>query len=91
MKNVLKKAADIIETGGWCQGVMKTDDGCRCAFSAMREAANQIYPAPSDAARVMLDAQKHLISHVGSSVTRWNDHPQQTKEDVMRVLRELGS
>jgi hypothetical protein len=39
-RDILLKAADIIEEGGWCQHSYHVDDGRHCAMGAMNPAAN---------------------------------------------------
>lgn len=76
---LLKEAAALIREKGWCQRQLKSDNGEYCAMGAI-EAKTERFDEFSAAKALM----KQRIG--GHSVTKWNDEPQRTKDEVLAAL-----
>ncbi len=85
---VARKAADLLERDGWCQGLFR--DGTRRCLSAAITAAVADVSAPRRdiADEVVRDA---LRRHTGMTSTRWNDAPERTGDDVIALLRQVAN
>ena len=95
-KETLLKAADILETKGWTQeyfarnkkGEMTNvigDATCFCAMGAISAAEGGPYVSIYDKETV-----KYLGEHVDDLVFRWNDAPDQTAVNVIKIMRECA-
>lgn len=87
-QTVLLDAANYIEKHGWIQGGMEHPDGRVCAFGALTHAAKFTSGDywVHDGYRL---AVHHLVDKVGH-IPMWNDHPWQTKEEVVSTLRKVA-
>lgn len=79
--NILKPS-EVLESQEWIQGKLYARDkdhnitGC-CMVGAIEQAEETGYPA--------YELWKYLK---GTTITRWNDSPERTKEEVIARLRE---
>lgn len=97
---VLEKAADLIESRGWCQGryaaIGHNDDSCShldsraacwCAEGAIGRVAGIQIP--------QLDGRYPAIAalrdHLGSPIVKWNDEMGRTRAEVVRELRACAA
>lgn len=99
----LDKAWKVLEKG-WCQGELaKTEDGegcpyfyskacSHCTLGALYLVYFQTSDSDFDTSDLDLVTAK-LLNHIEplgfDSIVKWNDHPSQTQEDVIKVLKEL--
>jgi len=81
-KDILLRAAEILEERGWCQGHYR-HGGAFCAMGAIKEAA----PLNSEA----MNALDALSRRVEPHVAAWNDHPSRTASEVIAKLREVAA
>ena len=81
VKVLLQEAVDEIERHGWLQGHLEGPGGECCATEAINRAARR----HNCGSYTAFDKLRELIS--GESVAQWNDHPQQTRENVLQTLR----
>lgn len=80
---VLLKAAAYIEEHGWCQNSLITDDGKVCAMGAIHMiCGGGLLPCPTFYA-----AKERLEQCTESLLSKWNDTPGRTKEEVIAALR----
>lgn len=91
----LLKAADLLESNGWCQYTYRDYRGQRCLMGALHDASwsEQLddgfggrLPSVSHSLAV-----GHLMCRLGGSISHWNDHPGRTQEEVVAVLREAAT
>lgn len=78
----LLRAADLLETEGWCQKSGRKD-GKRCAAVAIEDAAPSYEVEDSAWLRV-------YRALGGTSIVCWNDAPGRTQEDVTAFLRSVA-
>lgn len=86
------KAAEVIETRGWCQGAHSNSRGQVCALGALAAVVGRDpYDDPlTDEEAAALRAMG-FKSHYGPElepIWKWNDAPDRTKEEVIAKLRE---
>ena len=100
-QDILNAAADLIERTGWTQGEFAKDaDGdpvsatspfanCFCMFGAIYRVTAEVSPRGS----IMADlAEEILAERVGyDHFSKWNDHPDRTKEEVIAALRGVSN
>jgi hypothetical protein len=89
---ILDKAASIIQTNGWCQNTFKDSDGKYCIIGAMIEASE------SDRDYFFNNHYSEIFSKlckaeplIGASIAAWNDSEDQTKENVISILKKAAS
>ena len=88
------KVADLVEKG-WTQGTSaRTKSGARCDFQDTRAvswclsgAILAVYYGP-----LSVTSLTELRSYlgIGALASRWNDHPDRTQEEVLKLLRETA-
>ncbi len=81
---VARKAADLLERDGWCQGRLVGNKGDHCILGAL-DAVD-----PSEDAR-FLKATSDFILRVKGAVTLWNDAPERTANEVIALLRQVAT
>lgn len=81
---ILNKAADLLETNGWCHGYYKDMDGNLCAAGATYEADHS---GSVDADHVLLEYVSTQRDIPWPSVEAWNDTPGRTPEEVIEAMR----
>src|SRR4051812_11113109 len=90
-REILHRAADLLEEFGWCQKQLGSKElGQMCVFGALAEAADEF--------RVPTDILRQAIGQVTPSdedgrwghLTTWNDQPGRTRDEVVARLREVA-
>lgn len=96
--NIFDKAADILEANGWCKGELEDDQGRRCAYGALEAAADHsggtdgdIVAAEELADARLVDSGRAERGGSGFILIDWNNAPETTGEDVIRLFRELAN
>lgn len=98
---VYRKAAQVIRTGGLTQGAFFTDDGKHCTVGALRTLTGSLpetYRFLPLLADLIGGPQPCPCGGTGcgtaldpyGNVTRWNDHPQRTPDDVLLLLEQAA-
>lgn len=87
VKEVLLKAAEIIEERGWCQGSYNKETGEVCAKGGLRKAVGWPHQ-DGEGYYGALDALYTLIG--AGTILSWNDTPGRTKSDVITALRQAA-
>lgn len=96
-KDVLRKAADLIEEAGWTRGTYARDaEGKPCYFDSKlarcycANGAMQAVTARSESDKVYREAYDLLCKRLGVSfISEWNDSLL-TSGEVVRALREVA-
>jgi hypothetical protein len=84
VRDVLHRAADLLEEFGWCQGRAGSKaDGAMCAGGAVIEAVADFRNGPN----FWTTWSRFCEKYRGTS---WNDAPGRTKEEVVTALREAA-
>lgn len=80
---VLRKAVELLEADGWCQGKAKDDQGRRCALAALEEADGLVGQS---------SAMYHLVKAAEGkfSLVQWNDELERTVEDVIAFFERTA-
>ncbi len=81
ISRTLRRAADMIERQGWCQGQWADKHGRVCIMGALGDTESD--PAAFCA------ACHRLSTHLGQRLSMWNDEPGRTKDEVLAMLRSL--
>lgn len=84
--DLLREAAHLLETRGWCRGRFESRSGHFCAVGALRYAASGASDSSSQSVRDAVDALK---DDLGIPVVRWNDD-QRDRRKVVRQLRRTA-
>ena len=85
-REVLLKAADIIEEKGWYQGNMIGPKGELCMLGALNVASD--YSLEYFNVRTVVRDHLHIsVKDKSFSLSNWNDAPERTKEEVIAALR----
>lgn len=86
-RQVLLDAAQRIRERGWCRGTVCDSKGRNCAIGAIHKytRVNGIVTHPSTPGE-FYPAQRQFAKIVGGSVSRWNDLPGRTQEEVIAAL-----
>ena len=95
--DVLEKAADMLESGeiDWCQrvafqyqrGLINPDPVAACSAGAVALAANRL---GGSSVSTVAAAQLAAREAWGQELTRWNDHPDRTKEEVINFFKQTA-
>ncbi len=87
-RRVLRRAAALLETNGWCQGEMEGDGGRHCALGAIEAS----YIDPEDGTLAIM-ALKKVLGAKGRKafIADWNDTRGRTKKDVIAKLRKAAA
>ena len=92
--DVLRRAADYIAEHGWKRGDMGDHGGPRCAVGALHSAVGaQDYSHLGDDSERLVEAAWTLaeVRIPCQSLSRWNDQPHRTAEEVISTLRTVAS
>jgi len=94
-RDILLKAADIIEEGGWCQHSYHDDDGRHCAMGAMNLASNHRQTDAHGIATARLHREVNQLELYSGEIdiTRWNDLlPWDTgAQTVIETMRKVAA
>lgn len=97
--DVLEKAADLLETQGWCQDVYRNKAGELCSIGAVRtaiwgDARMRTTTTNKDdvelANRTLAVLADKVGVEPGSVGTEWNDDPWRTKEEVVDAFKHAA-
>lgn len=93
VQTTLDKAAELIERDGWCQLRTGSPGTPHCILGAVRDGLIEMgYEGHKDeflAAREEISARLFFHFRRGlNAVTKWNDDPSTTRQDVLDVLRD---
>lgn len=98
MANRIREAIEVLARRGWTQGTFTDDSGRHCLQGALYEAYGCQPRRPGTTAHSGLAADLRLVNEtiaceypdrVGAvGVSRFNDHPETTIDDVVRVLEK---
>ena len=79
--DVLREAARLIRTSGWCTGTYDSADGRHCALGAIYAVRSQC--RPWELSQVQAEAREVLKHHLGVlRIPAWNDEVAIDGEDV---------
>jgi hypothetical protein len=95
-REILHRAADLIEEFGWCQGAYSQCEhghpyceehplGSHCAEGAIMQGL-----ADLGSSALYAETVASLERRVGCALPRWNDQPGRTKAEVISFLRETA-
>ncbi len=82
-REMLHTAADKIKADGWCQKTLHCD-GKHCAYGAL---IADIRTWSTEQNKAFGQTVSALRSLVGKSISKWNDAPERTEEEVIATLR----
>lgn len=89
VSEVLDRAADVLEEDGWCQYSMHDELGRYCALGAIKA----VTPDP-DAFAERGYATRALRDYLSPTrpfqISKWNDNPDRTKEEVIDALQQAA-
>jgi RNAse (barnase) inhibitor barstar len=89
---ILRKAADVIRTGGLVKGTFDTRDGQHCTVGALWAAVGgnvmENLDAEVDVLAEMIGVGPGLMS--STAIFHWNDQPETTAEDVVTLLEQAA-
>lgn len=90
-QQILLKAADILETHGWCQKSFGDYHHGFCAIGAIRAVTAQPWDkvgiTDPDGRRAAMKLYRNIR---GQTIALWNDTYGRTKEEVIAKLREVA-
>ncbi len=81
---VARKAADLIERDGWCQGRFRNGRR-RCLVAALDDVSHE---AVTELAVVRVVLKEHTGERWSSD---WNDAPERTADEVIALLRQVAN
>lgn len=92
--DILNKAADILTTGGWCQGTygeLDSNSGPHCAKGALWRAMVEADVQSTDMriswlSKLIIEAANHR-----GNIVSWNDEPNRTASEVISTFRKAAS
>ena len=93
---ILERAAELLETRGWCRDTYSNEAGQHCAMGALSTvAADTMHRIEyADALAVLAAAllrSGHVRGDLGewplSVVVQWNDYPFRTADEVIETLK----
>lgn len=99
---VIRKAAEVVQTGGLCKGRYHTAKGEHCTVGALQAVTDSfsgtlVTDAQEVVAGVIFEQFPERVAVLGASgdftfgvVTFFNDHEDTTKEDVVMVLEKAA-
>lgn len=92
------KAYEVLEQHDWTQGwfarnirerPVSVNDEAACSFCTVG-AIDKAYEDYNTNHEMRFKLEEYLYAKTGSfSISNWNDHPDRTKEDIIKVLKEL--
>lgn len=85
LKQVLEEARDILNGADWYHG-NNPSDGCKCAYTAIAQAEDNVCSASLRTARFFAEANDIADDGYLNGVPNWNDAPGRTKEEVLEAF-----
>ena len=103
MINTIREAIAVLARSGWTKGTFRDESSRRCLQGALYE-AHGLQPAcerpMNGALSAELAADVRLVNHIleaqyperfgAVGISRFNDHPETTIDDVVRVLEKAA-
>jgi hypothetical protein len=98
LSGIYRDASKLLREHGWCQNCSKTE-GRRCVTQALYDCRNSFRDIDNDGYEEAIEILVDMVrptSAVGGSyglitneciLTRWNDAPERTIEDVLDALK----
>jgi len=89
---VLDAAADRLQTTGWVKKEFGPPEGPNCGWGALCEAWRDLTGSCMNVDtfdRVLNPIGRELKSRTGSGITKWNDRPETTLEDVLLEFKQV--
>lgn len=86
----LLDAADWLENNEWCQGVVKAEDGARCAIGAVLICSQQ-HEALIALNRLSRFIDPRIYWDSVTAIMRFNDVAGRTKVEVINKIRECAT
>jgi hypothetical protein len=84
---ILTDAADLIDSDGWCQGEVRSADGCYCLTGALHTAN-----APHKDWAIYDSARAAIQAETGKTwIANWNDADGRTQVEVTTMLRTVAA
>ena len=77
------KAIEVLEQRGWCKGHLSNSKGEVCMAGAIQIATSTNAPLRDETLNLM-----HTT--LGTLISKWNDAPERTKDEVTAKLREMA-
>jgi hypothetical protein len=91
-KQILNKAADILEKYGWVQNRFGNERMGFCALGAFNKVApTKIFANSAFQAKELLRGTVRTINDGNSNIVEWNDHSTRTKEEVIAAFRQAAN
>lgn len=96
VKELLLKAADLLERDGWVQHTRYASNGARCVLGALDDALGGMREADHEAPDVWKKAVTLIADSVEAPyewtfrVAEWNNAKGRTAQQVIRKLRKLA-
>jgi hypothetical protein len=87
-RDVLHRAADLLEEFGWCRFVQAQNEKGEQVDITDSEVVEFCMVGAYWRAAIDLDASCPDLSGLGGRDARWNNEPERTKEEVVAWLRE---
>lgn len=87
---LLLKAADLIESQGWCKNYIGTTTGSVCIEGALNVAAGKDPSAIFRYGSVPERALMRINSALGVRAYQWNDEPERVVGEVVAKLRAVA-
>lgn len=92
---LLRKAAEVLDRDGWCQGRMDTPGGRRCALGALYKASSELsdgyHVEPDRWIEAREGAASSIVEHLsGEWILVWNDQPERRMSDVVKLFGQVA-
>lgn len=98
MANRIREAIQLLASRGWTQGNFTDERGSHCLQGALHEAYGCTPRKPGEAVTADLADDIRLVNEVIAAeypdrfgavgISRFNDHPETTVDDIVRVLEK---
>ncbi len=91
---ILLEAANLIEREGWTRGNYHDDYGY-CVSGALRQIAQSVGPTTfllhASLYEALEEAVINLGNYIDDDIIKWNDTIAESKEQVVRIMREVAN
>lgn len=97
--DLIERAADLLETDGWCRHFLTDAEGRHCVVGALRAVNWPVrdyngYHHPKLPDEEFAQVWRQLANFLGFSayeLSVWNDAPERTAEGVIKALRSFAA
>lgn len=91
-RSLISRAAQILRTGGWCQGDYSNyTTGEHCIVGALLAASTvEGQDAAYSRAKTLVRLAIGIYPDTGGSIPRWNDEPGRTVDEVLDALERAA-